>query len=67
MFVMQRISVFAGLLAGVIFLAAALWLDLRREHRRRRFARNVDALLNQQDQQKHRYVDIQEEQFKRAA
>lgn len=67
MFVMQRISVFAGLLAGVIFLAAALWLDLRREHQRRRFARNVDALLNQQDQQKHRYVDIQEEQFKRAA
>jgi hypothetical protein len=67
MFVMQRTPVFAELLAGVIFLAAALWLDLRREHQRRRFARNVELLLNQQDQQKGRHVDIQEEQFKRAA
>jgi hypothetical protein len=63
--VIQSTFAFGALQLAVIFLAAKLWLDLRRDQRRRRLLRNVELTLNHRNQQPVRPEDL--EQLKRAA
>jgi hypothetical protein len=62
MVAISRVVVFAALLVGVISMAAALWLELRRDERRRRLARNVQSILSAED-----FYRSGEKHFKRVA
>jgi len=62
MMAIPRVVAFAGLLVGVMSIAAALWLELRRDDRRRRLVRSVESILNDGE-----FDRSGEEHFKRVA
>jgi len=62
MLAIPRVEAFAALLVGVIAIATALWLELRRIDRRRRLARNVVSALSGENTYR-----AEETHFKRVA
>ena len=62
MLAVTRLPLFAALLAGAIAIAAALWLEARRDERRRRFMKRLESVLNDQGSRR-----AEEDQLKRAA
>jgi hypothetical protein len=53
--VISRTLVFAALFLGSFSLAAILWLEMRREQRRRRLARGVECLLRERSRRRGAY------------
>jgi len=62
MLTIARLPFFAALLAGVIAIAAVLWLEARRDERRRRFMKRLESVLNDETSR-----SAAEDQLKRAA
>jgi len=62
MLTIARLPFFAALLAGVIAIAAVLWLEARRDERRRRFMKRLESVLNDETSRR-----AAEDQLKRAA
>jgi len=62
MLTIARLPFFAALLAGVIAIAAVLWLEARRDARRRRFMKRLESVLNDETSRR-----AAEDQLKRAA
>ena len=62
MLAVTRLPIFAALLVGAIAIAAALWLEARRDERRRRFMKRLESVLNDQGCRR-----AEEDQLKRAA
>jgi len=62
MVAIPRVVAFAALLVGVISIAVALWLESRRDQRRRRLVRNIESILSDED-----FCRSGEKQFKRVA
>jgi hypothetical protein len=62
MLTIARLPFFAALLAGVIAIAAVLWLEARRDERRRHFMKRLESVLNDETSR-----SAAEDQLKRAA
>ena len=59
---MPRILAFAAMLIGLVSVAATLWLELRRNERRRRLVRSIESVLVDED-----FRRSEEKVFKRVA
>jgi len=53
-----RLLLFAVMLLGVISIAATLWIDMRREQRRRRLVKNVQTVLSEGDLQRSEEIPL---------
>jgi len=62
MLTIARLPFFAALLAGVIAIAAVLWLEARRGEQRRRLVKRLESLLNDEGVRR-----AAEDQLERAA
>ena len=62
MLAIARLPFFATLLAGVMALAAVLWLGAHRDERRQRFMKRLASVLNDENSRR-----AAEDQLKRAA
>ena len=62
MLTIARLPFFAALLSGVIAIAAVLWLEARRDERRRHFMKRLESVLNDETSRR-----AAEDQLKRAA
>jgi hypothetical protein len=62
MLAIARLPFFATLLAGVMALAAVLWLEAHRDERRQRFMKRLASVLNDENSRR-----AAEDQLKRAA
>jgi hypothetical protein len=56
-----HVAALAAMSIGVVAIAAVLWLEMRRDGRRRRLVQNVASILREEDPRRG------EEQFKRVA
>jgi hypothetical protein len=62
MLAVTRHPLFAALLVGAIAISAALWLEARRDERRRRLMKRLESVLNDEGSRR-----AAEDQLKRAA
>jgi hypothetical protein len=62
MLAIARLPFFAALLSGVLAIAAVLWLEARRDARRRRLLKRLESVLNDEGLRR-----AAEDQLKRAA
>jgi hypothetical protein len=56
-----HVAALGAMSIGVVAIAAVLWLEMRRDGRRRRLVQNVASILREEDPRRG------EEQFKRVA
>jgi hypothetical protein len=49
MLAIQHATAFAGLMVGILGIAATLWLEIRRDQRRQRLVSNIESVLKDAD------------------